>query len=184
MEEIIFMPKKAGKGLMYQGAHIMRRKAIDPGGDPYLNKEAPRDMALCKRCGSVYHEKRWYQRTELPERLADAPGTEIVFCPGCQKFRDKYPEGYLTTEGKFVEAHGDEIMNLIANKEDRQLHINPLEQIIEIRRHDGLIEVKTTTGKLAQRLGQVIQKTFSGEIAYKWSVDTKIARVVWWRDDE
>ncbi|OGP21679.1 MAG: hypothetical protein A2054_09435 [Deltaproteobacteria bacterium GWA2_55_10] len=169
---------------MEKGAHMVRRKAIDPGGDPYLNKAAPQDMALCKRCGSIYHEKRWYKRDDLPEKLSQTPNTDIVFCPACQKFRDNYPEGYLTIEGKFVEAHGDEIMNLIANKEDRQLHINPLEQIIEIRRHDGHIEVKTTTGKLAQRIGRILQKTFSGEIVYKWSVDTKIARVVWWRDDE
>lgn len=178
------MPKKAGKGLMEKGAHMVRRKALDPGGDPYLNKEAPQEMALCKRCGSVYHEKRWYKRDELPERLSEAPNTDIVFCPACQKFRDKYAEGYLTIEGRFVEAHGDEIMNLIANKEERQTHINPLEQIMEISRHDGIIEVKTTTGKLAQRLGRIMQKAFKGEVAYKWSVDTKIARVVWWRDGE
>ncbi|OGP16815.1 MAG: hypothetical protein A2V21_305525 [Deltaproteobacteria bacterium GWC2_55_46] len=168
---------------MQKGAHIFKRKALDPGGDPYLNKEAPEDMALCGRCGAVYHGKRWYQRHELPPTLVERPNTETVFCPGCQKTRDKYPEGYLTIEGKFVEAHADEIVGLINSKEERQSSINPLEQVMEIKRFDGRIEVKTTTGKLAQRIGRILQKTYDGEITYKWSVDTKLARVVWKRDE-
>lgn len=177
------MPKKAGKGLMQKAAHMVRRKAIDPGGDPYLNREPPRDMALCKRCGAVYHEKRWYKREDLPEKLENKPNTGLVFCPGCQKFRDKYPGGYLTIEGGFVEEHGDEIVRLIENKEDRQIYINPLEKVMDIRRRDGRIEVETTTDKLAQRIGLIIQKAFNGEITYKWSADNRTARVVWRRDD-
>lgn len=176
------MPKKTGKGLLERAPHIVRRKAMDPGGDPYLNKEAPKEMALCRRCGSVYHEKRWYKGDELPERLAGKPNTVLVLCPGCQKIKDKYAEGYLVIEGKFVEEHGNEIMSVIDNKEDRQFYINPLEQIIDIRRRDGRIEVETTTEKLAQRIGQILQKAFQGELTYKWSADTKIARLIWTRD--
>lgn len=176
------MSKRIGKGLLERAPHIVRRKAIDPGGDPYLNKEAPEDMSLCRRCGAVYHEKRWYKRSELPERLAGKANTGLVHCPACQKVKDKYAEGYLIIEGKFVEEHGNEILGVIDNKEDRQFYINPLEQIIDIRRRDGRIEVDTTTEKLAQRIGQILQKAFSGELTYKWSSDTKLARVIWTRD--
>lgn len=176
------MSKKTGKGLLERAPHIVRRKAMDSGGDPYLNKEAPQEMALCRRCGAVYHEKRWYKRAELPEKLAGKPNTCLVFCPGCQKVKDKYAEGYLVIEGKFVEEHGNEIMSIIDNKEDLQFYINPLEQIVGIRRHDGRIEVETTTEKLAQRIGQILQKAFDGELIYKWSSDTKLARLIWTRD--
>lgn len=177
------MPKKAGKGLLQKGAHIVRRKAIDPGGDPYLNRQPPEEMSLCTGCGAVYHDKRWYKRQDLPAALAGRPNSASVLCPGCQKSKDNYPEGYLTIEGSFASRHGEEILGLIRNKEDRQLYINPLEQIIEVLRYDDRIEVRTTTGKLAQRLGRVLQKSYSGQISYKWSEDTRLARVVWRRDD-
>jgi len=176
------MPKKTGKGLMEKAPHMVRRKAIDPGGDPYLNKEAPDEMALCKKCGSVYHAKRWYAQGSLPESLSGARNSELVFCPACQKIKDGYAEGYLSIEGGFVREHADEIMSAIDNKEEMAFQINPLEQIVEIRRFEDRIEVQTTTDKMAQRLGQLLHKTFSGEIAYKWSSDTKLARVVWTRD--
>lgn len=177
------MSKKTGKGPLERAPHIVSRKTVDSAGnDPYMNKEAPDDMALCKKCGAVYHEKRWYKREDLPGKLSGAQNSELVFCPACQKIKDKYAEGYLTIEGSFVGEHADEILSVIDNKENRQFQINPLEQIIEIRRFDDRIEVQTTTDKLAQRIGQFLHKTFSGELAYKWSGDTKLARVVWTRD--
>jgi NMD protein affecting ribosome stability and mRNA decay len=177
------MSKKAGKGTLERAPHIVSRKTIDSGGaDPYMNKEAPDDMALCRKCGAVYHEKRWYKRDDLPGKLAGAPNTELVHCPGCQKVTDKYAEGYLTIEGRFVKEHGDEILSIIDNKGDRQFHINPLEQIIEIKRSGGRIEVQTTTDMLAQRIGQTLQKAYDGELTYKWSGETKLARVIWSRD--
>ena len=177
------MSKKSGKGPLENATHMVRRKGLDTAGDdPYMNKEAPDDMALCKKCGAVYHEKHWYERADLPGTLSVARNSGLVLCPACQKIKDKYAEGYLTIEGHFVSEHADEILSLIDNKEDRQFRMNPLEQIIEIRRFEGRIEVQTTTDKLAQRIGQLLHKTFSGEIAYKWSGDTKLARVVWTRD--
>lgn len=177
------MSKKTGKGLLERAPHIVRRKTVDPEGtDPYRNKEAPDDMALCRRCGAVYHEKRWYKRDELPGKLAGAPNTALVFCAGCQKVKDKYAEGYLVIEGHFVEKHGDEILSIIENKEGLQSYINPLEQIVGIKRFDDRIEVQTTTEKLAQRIGQIIQKSFSGELVYKWSDDNSLARIIWTRN--
>lgn len=177
------MSKKTGKGLLERAPHIVRRKTADAEEtDPYRSKEAPDDMALCRRCGAVYHEKRWYTRDELPGKLAGAPNTALVFCPGCQKVKDKYAEGYLTIEGRFVEEHGNEIMSIIENKEGLQAYINPLEQIVEIKRFDGRIEVQTTTEKLAQRIGQILQKAFSGELVYRWSGDKSLARITWTRD--
>lgn len=175
------MPKKGG--ITLKAAHIVRRKSIDSEKDPYLSRAAPMDMALCSGCGSVYHGKRWYRRGELPKGLDEAPASEVVLCPACQKTREGYARGFVTIEGSFVEAHAEEIMNLIGNKGLRQLHINPLERVMDVRRSAGRIEVQTTTEKLAQRIGQILKKAYHGEVSYKWSDDTKLARVVWRRDE-
>lgn len=159
------------------------RKAINSEHDPYLSKEAPKDMSICRKCRSVYHEKRWYRNDELPEHLRSKIGGE-VFCPACQKIRDKYSEGFVIIEGNFPKEHREELMRLLEHKKSRAMSINPLEQIIEVKEHEGRIEITTTTEKFAQRIGKILTKAFNGKIEYKWTDDTKIARIIWVREDE
>ena len=45
----------------------------------------------------------------------------------------------------------------------------------------GSIEISTTTDKFAQRIGRMLEKTYSGSVEYKWSDDVKLARVTWTR---
>lgn len=163
-----------------KGPRIVKKKAINTESDPYLNQLGPDEMAVCKRCSSVYHDKRWYHPKEVPLKLVDRPKTEVL-CAACQKIRDKFAEGYVTIQGDFIKGHRDEILNLIRNKEEKASRMNPLERIIEITDKDGGIEIKTTTEKLAQMIGRLLNKTFNGEVEYKWSSDVKLARVVWVR---
>lgn len=164
-----------------KGPRIIRKKAIDTAKDPYLQKISPGDMAVCKRCAAVYHNKRWSLDKKLKTRSTGKRKIEVL-CPACQKIKERFAEGFVTIKGGFVKEHKEEIINLIRNKEQRAMHNNPLDRIIEIKEKRGSIEVATTTDKLAQRLGQVIKKAFSGEVEYKWSSDTKLTRVVWTRD--
>ena len=148
--------------------------------DPYLNQMTPDEMAVCRKCGSVYHGKRWYHHDDIPERLAGKKGTEVL-CVACQKIRDGFAEGFVTLEGAFVRDHREEIINLVRNKEERASHANPLERIIGITDKAGGVEITTTTGKLAQMIGKMLNKAFNGTVDYKWSSDVKLARVVWSR---
>jgi len=161
-----------------KGPRTGTKKAIDTAKDPYLNKLAPGDKAVCTKCGSVYKDKRWSMKSAA---AAAAPGAVEVTCPACQKIRDKYADGYVTLSGDFLAEHKEEILNLIRNKEERSMHTNPLHRIIEIKERPGTIEITTTTDKLAQRIGQMLKKTFSGEVEYKWSDDVKLVRVFWKR---
>lgn len=160
-----------------KGPRIIQKKAIDNAKDPYLNKIGPDAKAVCRKCGAVYQDKRWSLKSTPPE------GKERVevLCPACQKIKDKFAEGFVTLQGDFIKDHKDEILNLIKNKEERSMHTNPLHRIIEIKEQKGGIEITTTTDKLAQRIGQMLKKTFSGEVEYKWSSDVKLTRVVWTR---
>jgi NMD protein affecting ribosome stability and mRNA decay len=157
-----------------------RRKAIDTEKDPYLPKIGPLDMAVCRKCNAVYSGKRW----SLSAKPKPGKKGISVLCPACRKIKDRFPRGYVTIKGGFLKAHRDEILNLIRNKEQRAAYLNPLERIIETRERNGEMEVQTTTEKLAQRIGQMLKKAFSGDVEYKWSSDVKLARVIWTRDDE
>jgi NMD protein affecting ribosome stability and mRNA decay len=164
-----------------KGPRIIRKKAIDTAKDPYLQKISPSDMAVCKGCGAIYHNKRWSLDKKLKTRSAGKKKVEVL-CPACQKIKEGFAEGFVTIKGEFFKKHREEIINLMRNKEQRAMYNNPLDRIIEIKEKKDSIEIATTTDKLAQRLGQVIQKAFNGEIEYKWSSDTKLTRVVWTRD--
>ncbi len=159
-----------------------RKKAIDTALDPYLNRINPADNAFCVRCGAVYHNKRWsLQDMETP--LRSAKGISGVLCPACQKIRDGFARGFVSLKGSFVKNHGEEIRNLIHNKEKRALYHNPLERIITIKETGEGMEVTTTTEKLAQRLGAMLKKAYKGDLEYKWSEGVKLARVSWRRDE-
>lgn len=163
-----------------KGPRIVKKKAINTESDPYLNKLAPNEMAVCKTCSSVYHNKRWYHPDDIPAKLEEKTRTEVL-CTACQKIKDKFAEGYVTLHGDFVKKHREEILSLVRNKEERSSRANPLERIIEITDKNGGIEITTTTEKLAQMIGKLLNKSYNGEVEYKWSSDVKLARVVWVR---
>jgi NMD protein affecting ribosome stability and mRNA decay len=164
-----------------------RKKAIDSEKDSYLLKIAPGDMAECRGCAAVYHGKRWYLRADM-EKLKKTKGLVAkkllkVLCPACQKKSDHFAGGFVTLEGNFLKEHKDEIMNLIKNKETLAMRHNPLDRIMSMDATRGRLEITTTTEKLAQRIGQILEKTFGGDVEYKWSSDVKLARVHWKRND-
>ncbi|MBI5643715.1 MAG: ATPase [Deltaproteobacteria bacterium] len=172
---------KPRKGI--KSANIVGRKGIDTEQDSYLTRERYPDAAVCRGCRSVHHDKKWIHPDSITPDIASLEKEEVV-CPACLKIKDKYAEGFVTLEGEFLKEHKAEILGLIRNKEELASHINPLERIIEIKEKDGSIEITTTTEKLAERIGQILKKAFHGEVEYKWSSDTKLARVKWARRDD
>lgn len=164
-----------------KGPRIIGKKAIDTAKDPYLLGLPPQEKAVCKVCGAMWHSKRWALR-DAAAMLASNDKSLQTLCPACRKVRDKFPQGYVTIQGTFAVAHKDEILNLLRNKETRALHINALERIMDIKEGADSIEVSTTTEKLAQRIGRMLNKAYCGDVEYKWSSDDKLARVVWTRN--
>lgn len=166
-----------------KGPRIVKKKSINTEKDPYLTALGPDDMAVCKRCGAIYHKKRWTLGKEDMIARAEKKRVDVI-CPACQKIKDNFAEGFVTIQGNFLKAHKDEMLNLVRNKEKRAIRYNPLDRIIEIKERRGAIDITTTTEKLAQRIGQMIKKAFDGQVEYKWSSDVKLARVVWTRNGQ
>jgi len=162
------------------GGRIGMRKRINTATDPYLLKEAYPDPSECKKCRAVFHKKKWIHADNAPKG-AEALEKKKVLCPACLKIKEKYAEGFVTLQGEFLVEHKDEIISLIRNKEDIASRLNPLERVIDIKTKKGTIEITTTTEKLAERIGQILKKAYHGSVDYKWSSDTKLARVVWAR---
>lgn len=143
--------------------------------EPYLPKRGLPEGAHCKRCGIVYHNKRWQMET-----TGEGPSCEVI-CPACQRMEDDNPAGVVTLSGPYLASHSEEILNSIKQQEAKHREKNPLGRIMEIKSEDGQITVTTTEDKLAQKIGREIYKSQRGELHYKWSHDQRMVRVEWMR---
>ena len=164
-----------------KGAPSHIRRNLHQDTDPYLPKVGHGETATCTHCHAIYQRRHWFFDEELFNQLVVQPATRHVRCPACQKIGDNYPEGEVILRGSFLAAHREEIMNLVRNEEERAKGLNPLERIVSISERDDTLVVSTTNEKLAQRIGRALQKAYQGDIAYKWSADTKYARIEWTR---
>ncbi|HBO85265.1 MAG: hypothetical protein A2073_04765 [Deltaproteobacteria bacterium GWC2_42_11] len=156
------------------------KKAIDAYKDSYLSKDDQHEMAMCKQCHAIYHNKRWSFDEKLYMKKRDHKKTLLVLCPACQKIRDKYAEGFVTLKGNYLKEHKQDILNLIKNEEEKAMGYNPLERIIEIKDRGSVVNITTTHEKLAQRLGKKVHKACQGRLEIKWTED-RVTRVVWER---
>ena len=158
------------------------RRNVQNTGDPYLLDLKPDEVAVCRECRSVYAGRRWELESQAARDLAHAKKVVETLCPACRKIRDRMPGGVLTLSGKFAAEHEQEIVNLLHHENQCGMEINPIERIMDIEESDSKLVVLTTNEKLAQKLGRAVYKAYAGEIEYKWSEDTKLARVNWHRD--
>jgi NMD protein affecting ribosome stability and mRNA decay len=166
-----------------KGSPVRVRRNLQQYGDPYLPKVNPGETAICTTCHAIFRRRHWFFDENEYDRLAGQAQTRQAVCPACHKIRDKYFEGEVTLlPSPFLNEHKEEILNLIRNEEERAKGFNPLERIISINEEDGKIIVLTTDEKLSQRIGRELKKAYQGTTRYRWSEDTKCARVSWSRE--
>lgn len=161
---------------------VHTRRNVQDYNDPYIQEENISEISVCRVCGSVSTQSRWYPKDQAPP-FKKSEAVHSVICPACRKQHDDFPAGVLTMTGDFVLRHREEILNLIRNQSEKAFGINPLGRVMSIKDTGDGMELTTTNEKLAQRIGKALHKAYSGEIEYKWSTDNKIARVVWHREE-
>lgn len=144
--------------------------------DTYLPRRSPKGVIQCSGCGAFYFRRRW--SLNAPHGFSKPAHVQPIFCPACQKMRERYPGGELQLLGVETRERG-EIARILRNEEGRARQKNPLERIMQLQAKDGNWRVETTTEKLAQRLGRSIKKARGGKIEYKWGHNNKFVRVIW-----
>ncbi len=169
------VPKEAGK------PHT--RNKIYAENDPYLppKGKALAGVAICKDCTAVYHSKKWFLDARLYEQKKGLKDINWVICPACKKTKENVPGGVVTLKGDFLQEHKQEIMNLVNNEDERSKKYNPLKRIMKINEKGNTVEILTTEGRLAQRIGTILFKAYDGEVEYKKHENAKFMRVEWRR---
>jgi hypothetical protein len=162
-------------------------KRVDHEAGRHRTRRAADESQICEVCGDVYAERRWSRPDKVKgkqkpttldfdkrEWVAIAEGHEekkhspmqppkMVVCPACQRQRDGVPSGFVHLDGAYLNAHLEEIKQLIEREAERAAEDNPLARIMRWEKDEqGRLSLATTTEHLAQRFGHALEKAFKG----------------------
>jgi NMD protein affecting ribosome stability and mRNA decay len=142
--------------------------------DPYRSKRKPPEPTVCPTCQAVFAGGRWTW-DRIPH---DAHEQQ---CPACQRIRDEFPAGYVMAKGEFIKDHRDEIVALIAAKEQSSKATHPLQRIMAIEDVREGLQVTTTDSLLARGIGEALHDTYKGDLKLRYSRDENLLRATWKR---
>lgn len=143
--------------------------------DPYVSRKKLPDPTVCPVCGAVFTKGRWTWNSAKA-------GAHEELCPADQRIKDRVSAGVVTIKGAFFEAHADEIISLIKNREKMEKERHPLERIMGMKRPAQSLRIETTGIHLARRLGDALEDAFQGELEFKYLNDEEKVRVDWERN--
>jgi NMD protein affecting ribosome stability and mRNA decay len=167
-----------GKGLI----RSLNRQAASSGRTKPIEARTGRltEPRACERCGAVFARRIWQRPAKVSHALLGRATWTV--CPACrQASREEYC-GRIRLQGAFAFANQKEIRRRIENVAARASHTQPERRIVSIERDGEVIEVLTTSQKLAHRIVNELKKTFRGRASYSWSDDGSLF-AIWERDD-
>jgi hypothetical protein len=139
-----------------------------------------REPSCCERCGAVFARQTWRRDRKVTQALLEQ--VQWTVCPACaQTGRGEY-FGRVLVRGAFAAAHEDAIRRRIQNVAEHARFTQPQRRLVSVERGRNVLEVLTTSQKLAHRIVRELKKTFRGRAAYVWSDDGSLF-ATWQRDD-
>lgn len=148
-----------------------------PSNDPYRWPEKPKEPAVCRQCGAVYHQGRWTWQSPPP---ADAVA---LLCQACHRLNDDYPAGLIKLSGLFVAEHMDDLILLAQSQAEAEGKEHPLNRIMYIKpTSTKQLEISTTDIHLPRRIGATLVRSYRGSLKEHYSEGEYFVRVTWRRD--
>ena len=161
------IPTPSGKGLirsLTRGfARTKKRRAVEAATG------RPAEPSICESCGAVFSGRLWRRDRKVTGGLLER--AKWVRCPACAQTAGEVGFGRIVIRGTFALVNEGSIRRRIANVASLAARRQPQRRISVIDRHDDLIEVITTSQKLAHRIVHELKKVFRGRASYVWSDD-------------
>ena len=128
-----------------------------------------REPSACECCGAVFGRRTW--RRDGHVTLAMLDRADWTMCPACEQIRNTEGQGRILVRGRFAVAHEPDIRARIRNVAARAAFTQPQRRVVSVERQGDVLEVLTTSQKLAHRIVHELKKVFRGSAAYHWSDD-------------
>ena len=152
------------KGLIRSG----NRRGVRADKSPAVARKAPppREPAVCLRCGSIFVRRTW--------RADRAPTHDLL----------GRAEGYgrVVIRGAYAAAHEEAIRQRLRNVADRARFTQPERRLVSAERRGPVLEVLTTSQKLAHRIVHELKKAFRGRARYAWTATDGSLLATWERE--
>lgn len=129
------------------------------------------EPVLCERCGAVFAKRLWRKSAASRPSAAALGSIEWRTCPACEQVANEEWMGRLVVRGRLAPEQDDAIGKRLRNVAARAEFTQPQRRIVSMERSGEMLEVLTTSQKLAHRLGHELAKAFGGKVAYKWADD-------------
>ena len=142
--------------------------------DSYKAGRKLHEPTRCPDCGAVFQSGRWTWGT------AGAAAHEES-CPACQRIHDKFPAGFVTLKGAFLQQHRDEILHLLRHHEAKEKAEHPLQRIMAMVDSAEGVTVTTTDAHLARDLAQALHRAYKGELELRYNKEDNLLRASWSR---
>lgn len=167
-----------GKGLI----RSLNRKGTRSDKKPAVaTKAAPlRQPTCCERCGAVFSRQTW--RRDHPVTHALLGRANWTVCPACKQAAGGEYFGRVLIRGAYAAANEIEIRRRIQNVAERARVTQPERRIVSAERDGNVLEVLTTSQKLAHRIVRELKKAFRGRASYAWSDEDGSLFATWQRD--
>ncbi|MFI5366852.1 MAG: hypothetical protein ACHQ4J_14650 [Candidatus Binatia bacterium] len=177
-----------GKGLIRS---LNRRGTRTDKILPVAAKNPVHDPTVCERCGAVFTRKTWRQGRKVDDDLLARAAWAV--CPACKQTRGGEYFGRVVIRGAYAVANQAAIRRRIANVASRARFTQPERRVVSTEgdasvrdarvRDPSILEVLTTSQKLAHRITRELNKTFGGRASYNWSDTDGALFATWQRDD-
>lgn len=138
-----------------------------------------REPAFCDRCGAIYAHRVWRRGHAPSINLFDR--AEWTRCPACEQASRGEYWGRIVIRGAFAAANQAAIRRRIENVAAHEAARQPERRLVSADAADGVLEVLTTSQKLAHRIVHELKKVYRGRAVYKWSDDGSLY-AVWERE--
>jgi hypothetical protein len=119
--------------------------------DSYAAEAKVADSLVCDDCNVVQHGGRWY--------WGAPPFGEAVggLCPACRRVRDHCPAGTIRLPLDLA-VDRDEVVGHVHRLAAAETKEHPLERVIAIEDHDGVMCITTTGIHIARRLTRWLER--------------------------
>jgi hypothetical protein len=127
------------------------------------------EPSICEGCGGVFSRRVWRRDRKITGALLQQ--ARWTHCPACKQVGQGAGFGRVIMRGAYALAHEAAIRKRLANVASRAGRTQPQRRISSVDRHHDMIEVTTTSQKLAHRIVHELRKVFRGRASYSWSDD-------------
>ncbi len=175
------MSTTKGKGLIRS---LTRRGTRSDKSPPVARKAGQAEFAeptVCERCGAVFARSAWRRDRHMSHALLARAAWAV--CPGCRQTAHGEYYGRVLIRGAYAAAHEDAIRRRVLNVTERARFTQPERQVVSVERERDVLEVLTTSQKLAHRIVHELKKAFRGRASYRWSDRDGSLLATWERDD-